>query len=237
MSEEAQKTAPPAEAPAPAPAAAESGTAAAGDAPAGPSKSELKKRAKEAEKARKTAEREAKEEEERQKRAAADAVDNATQNYGKQPLHQSQERTGRARLKFQNLGKEDVGKEVIFRARLHNMRPQGQSAFFLPSNVGLEQADSSGAKIVFLQFRQQTQTLQGVMVVSGEKDEHQVSKQMLKFAQGIPVGPTFHSPWKICSDSLVRVSGYGRGCDQGGRGQIMYYPDLRSRDSQALHYS
>ena len=129
MSEQAQNTAPPAEAQVATPATAEAG-AAAGDAsaPAGPSKSELKKRAKEAEKARKAAEREAKEEEERQKRAAADAVDNATQNYGKQPLHQSQERTGRARLKFQNLGKEDVGKEVIFRARLHNMRPQGMSS-------------------------------------------------------------------------------------------------------------
>lgn len=94
-------------------------------APTGPSKSELKKRAKDAEKARKAAEREAKEEEERQKRAAADAVDNAVQNYGKQPLHQSQERTGRERLKFTKLGKKDVGKEVIFRARLHNLRPQG----------------------------------------------------------------------------------------------------------------
>ncbi len=29
--------------------------------------------------------------------------------------------------------------------------------------------------------------MQGVLVVSGEKDEHQVSKQMLKFAQTIPV--------------------------------------------------
>jgi hypothetical protein len=44
-----------------------------------------------------------------------------------------------------------------------------------------------GAKIVFLSFRQQTHTMQGVLVVSGEKDEHQVSKQMLKFAQTIPV--------------------------------------------------
>lgn len=97
-----------------------------GETAAGPSKSELKKRAKEAEKAKKAAERQAREEEERQKRAAADAVDNASQNYGKQPLHQSQERIGRERLKFTALGKESVGKEVIFRARLHNMRPQGE---------------------------------------------------------------------------------------------------------------
>ena len=199
MSEPAQNAAPPAEPQAAAaitPAAEGSAPAEGGEAPAGPSKSELKKRAKEAEKARKAAEREAKEEEERQRRAAADAVDNATQNYGKQPLHQSQERTGRARLKFDNLGKEDVGKEVIFRARLHNMRPQGMSAqYFSDFQLRFQlrrtriEADAIGAKIVFLQFRQQTQTLQGVMVVSGEKDEHQVSKQMLKFAQGIPVCP------------------------------------------------
>ncbi|ORY31426.1 aspartate-tRNA ligase [Naematelia encephala] len=147
-----------------------------GDAPAGPSKSELKRRQKEADKAKKAAERAVKEEEEKKKREAAAAVDHASQNYGKLPLHQSQERHGQKRFKFPELNKDAVGQHVIFRARLHNMRPQG-------------------AKIVFLSFRQQTLTLQGVMVVSGEKDEHQVSKQMLKFAQTIP------------SESIVLVEG------------------------------
>jgi len=158
--------------------------AAEGKAAAGPSKSELKKRAKEAEKAKKAAERLAREEEERKAREAAASVDNASQNYGKSPLHQSQEKTGRARLKFPQLTEEMVGQEVIFRARLHNMRPQG-------------------AKIVFLQFRQQTETLQGVLVASGEKDEHQVSKQMLKFAQGITV--RFWSYWS-CSLLMSRLN-------------------------------
>lgn len=63
-------------------------------APAGPSKSELKKRAKEAEKAKKAAERAAREEEERKKREAKESEDTAKQNYGKLPLHQSQERNG-----------------------------------------------------------------------------------------------------------------------------------------------
>jgi hypothetical protein len=49
----------------------------------------------------------------------------------------------------------------------------------------------TGAKIVFLTFRQQTHTMQGVLVISGEKDEHQVSKQMLKYAQSIPVSRGF----------------------------------------------
>ncbi|OWZ53744.1 aspartate-tRNA(Asn) ligase [Cryptococcus neoformans 125.91] len=136
-------------------------------APAGPSKSELKKRAKEAEKAKKAAERAAREEEERKKREAKESEDHAKQNYGKLPLHQSQERNGQKRLKFHELNKDLVGQRVIFRARLHNMRPQG-------------------AKIVFLTFRQQTHTLQGVLVVSKESDEHQVSKQMLKYATLIP---------------------------------------------------
>ena len=61
---------------------------------AGPSKGELKRRAKEKEKARKAAERQAREEEEKRKREAAASVDYASQNYGKLPLHQSQDRPG-----------------------------------------------------------------------------------------------------------------------------------------------
>lgn len=85
------------DAPVSAPGAAEpvEGAAAPAEgAPAGPSKSELKKQAKAAEKAKKAAERAAREEEERKKREAAAAQDNASQNYGKLPLHQSSERLG-----------------------------------------------------------------------------------------------------------------------------------------------
>lgn len=71
-----------------------------GDAPAGPSKSELKKRAKAEEKAKKAAAAAAKLEEERKKREAADSVDNASQNYGKQILHQSQERLGWSQFSY-----------------------------------------------------------------------------------------------------------------------------------------
>ncbi|KAL1408373.1 aspartate--tRNA ligase dps1 [Vanrija albida] len=160
MSEPTQPPAPAAEVPVAAPAE--------GEAAAGPSKSELKKQAKAAEKAKKAAERAAREEEEKKKREAAASVDNAAQNYGKLPLHQSQERLGREWLSFDKLTDADVGKEVVFRARLHNMRPQG-------------------AKIVFLQLRQQIETLQGVLVASTKEDDpHQVSKQMLKYAQQIP---------------------------------------------------
>jgi hypothetical protein len=70
--------------------------------------------------------------------------------------------------------------------------------------------DLAGAKIVFLTFRQQTQTLQGVLVISGEKDEHQVSKQMLKFAQLIPVRqslPSFIHLSSVSPGSISRVAG------------------------------
>ena len=88
-------------------------------------------------------------------------------------------------MKFGQLTDELVGQPVIFRARLHNMRPQGElSTLFRLADF----RSFTGAKIVFLSFRQQTQTIQGVLVVSGERDEHQVSKQMLKFAQTVSVG-------------------------------------------------
>ena len=64
------------------------------------------------------------------------------------------------------------------------MRAQGELP--LPSLPVATHMDI-GAKIVFLSFRQQTHTLQGVLAVSGDDAEHQVSKQMLKFAQLIPV--------------------------------------------------
>lgn len=70
--------------------------------PSGPSNSELKKRAKEAKKAKKAADRAAREEEEKIKREAAASMDNAAQNYGKLPLHQSQERQGEAFLLWVN---------------------------------------------------------------------------------------------------------------------------------------
>ena len=95
MSEQPTAPTPAADLPAaaPAPAAAAPAAGAEGEA-AGPTKGELKRRAKEAEKAKKAAERAAREEEERKKKEAADANDEAKQNYGKLPMHQSQERNG-----------------------------------------------------------------------------------------------------------------------------------------------
>lgn len=53
---------------------------------------------------------------------------------------------------------------------------------------GYTRANSSGAKMQFLTLRQQTETMQGVLVLSKENDPHQVSKQMLNYAKAITVG-------------------------------------------------
>lgn len=62
---------------------------------------------------------------------------------------------------------------------------------------------STGAKIVFLAFRQQTETLQGVLVISGDKDENKVSKQMLKYAQGITVSRRRSITCKVKGERVV----------------------------------
>ncbi|KAF8581666.1 aspartyl-tRNA synthetase [Ramaria rubella] len=125
---------------------------------AGPSKNELKKRAKELEKEKKKAERLAKEAEQQKAKAAAD-VDYAEQFYGKLPLNQSRERSGRKRNAIASLLPEQEGETVYFRARVSTSRAQG-------------------SKMVFFNFRQRTDSIQALVVVSPDK----VSKQMVKWA-------------------------------------------------------
>lgn len=89
--------------------------------------------------------------------------DFATQNYGLQPLHQSQERNGIKRTDISTLSSSSAGQTVIFRARVQNSRAQG-------------------AKMVFFTFRQSGgHTIQGLLSQKPEK----VSKQMVKWAQGV----------------------------------------------------
>ncbi|KAG5648037.1 hypothetical protein DXG03_007072 [Asterophora parasitica] len=128
--------------------------------PAGPSKSELKKRAKAAEKEKKAAERAAKQAELAQQQAAAE-VDYATEFYGLLPLNQSQSRPCRERSQISTLSARD-GETVLIRARLHTSRAQGN-------------------KLVFLNLRQRTHSVQAVLVVNPEK----ISKQMVKWAAGL----------------------------------------------------
>jgi hypothetical protein len=164
-----------------------------GESPNGPSKSELKKRAKEAEKQRKAAEKAAKQEELAKQKAAADMVllyidcqcvssdqprylqDFASESYGPLPLNQSQSRPRQIQTLISSLSSSVDNKHVIFRARVQTSRAQGN-------------------KMVFLNLRQRTDSVQALLTVEPEK----VSKQMVKWAAG------------LADESIVRVEGVVR---------------------------
>ncbi|KAF5375072.1 hypothetical protein D9758_000228 [Tetrapyrgos nigripes] len=143
---------------------------AAGDAPAGPSKSELKKRAKALEKEKKAAEKAAKSAELAAAKEAAE-VDFAKEFYGPLPLHQSQSRPRRSRVQISSLSSRD-GETVLIRARIHTTRAQG-------------------SKMVFLNLRQRTDSVQALLMQTPEK----VSKQMLRWTAG------------LATESIVLVEG------------------------------
>ncbi|KAG2154904.1 hypothetical protein DEU56DRAFT_771068 [Suillus clintonianus] len=128
----------------------------------GPTKNALKKKAKEEEKARKKAEKAAKAKEAEQARAAAGEPDHATAHYGKLPLHQSQSRPNRKRTDIAALSAKNDSEHVLIRARIQTSRLQGN-------------------KMVFLNLRQRTDTIQAILTV----DDKQVSKQMVKWAAGL----------------------------------------------------
>ncbi|KAF8168047.1 hypothetical protein B0H34DRAFT_684017 [Crassisporium funariophilum] len=127
---------------------------------AGPSKSELKKRAKAAEKEKKAAEKAAKQQEMAQQKADAE-VDFAEQYYGALPLNQSQSRPRRTREQIATLPSH-IGETVLLRARVQTSRAQGN-------------------KMVFLNLRQRTDSVQALLIVTPDK----VSKQMVKWAASL----------------------------------------------------
>ncbi|KAF9453764.1 aspartate-tRNA ligase [Macrolepiota fuliginosa MF-IS2] len=131
------------------------------DGAKGPSKSELKKQAKLAEKAKKAAEKAAKQQELEQQKAAAEP-DFAVEFYGLLPLNQSQSRPRRERVELISLSNRD-GETVLFRARVQTSRAQGN-------------------KMVFLNLRQRTESVQALAVVTPEK----ISKQMVKWIASLP---------------------------------------------------
>ena len=151
-----------------------------------PSKNELKKRAKAAEKEKKAAEKAAKLAEQQRERAEAEEVrsffhisrlpvsqpsiyaqrevrlDFALEFYGKLPLNQSQSRSGRLRDKIASLSPQLDGHAVVIRARVHNLRAQGN-------------------RMVFFNLRQQTDSVQAIL----EVEDGKVSKPMVKWASGL----------------------------------------------------
>jgi len=126
----------------------------------GPSKSALKKAAKAAEKEKKAAEKAAQQQKLAQQKADAE-VDFATEFYGPLPLNQSQSRPKRTRTDITTLP-EHIGETVLIRARVQTSRAQGN-------------------KMVFLNLRQKTDSVQALLIVTPEK----VSKQMVKWAASL----------------------------------------------------
>ncbi|KAK4056607.1 GTPase required for pre-60S ribosomal subunit nuclear export and maturation [Microbotryomycetes sp. JL221] len=128
-------------------------------------KSEAKKRAAKEKKEREKREKEqARLEKEQRERAAKEAADQdySAEKYGQLPLVQSKERTNAKRIQFADLSEKNEGEDVLFRARLQTTRAQG-------------------AKMVFVVFRQQNNTIQGLVQVEPEL----VSKKMVRWAEEV----------------------------------------------------
>ncbi|KAI1627631.1 aspartyl-tRNA synthetase [Exophiala viscosa] len=85
--------------------------------------------------------------------------------YGELPLMQSTTRYATDRIDISTITEEMVGKEVTFRCRLHHVR-------------------AMGAKLVFLIFRQQISTIQGVLV----EKPGMVSALMIHWAEHLRTG-------------------------------------------------
>ena len=99
-------------------------------------------------------------------------TDEMRARYGDLPMMQSQHRPREKLTKFDSITADNIGQEITFRARVHVVRRMG-------------------LKLVFLVFRQQVTTLQGVLT----EEEDVVSVPMIQFAEHVRVG------------SIVRVKG------------------------------
>ncbi|KAK9475187.1 aspartyl-tRNA synthetase [Dipodascopsis tothii] len=164
MSEETKQTVPPVEAAAiqePTPSPSPAAEVVLGEDGQPLSKKALKKLEAAREKERKKAEKAAKVAQE-QASKAANEVDHAAGRYGKSKLVQSTEKSGVPRIQIGDLDKSWAGKEVVFRARVHTSRLQGN-------------------KMCFFAFRQQSELIQGLVVANSET----VSKQFVKWAGSI----------------------------------------------------
>ncbi|ETI25828.1 aspartate-tRNA(Asn) ligase [Cladophialophora carrionii CBS 160.54] len=97
--------------------------------------------------------------------AAKAETDEMKSRYGDLPLMQSTTRNTHHRLDISTITEEMVDQEVVFRCRLHHVR-------------------SMGPKLVFLVFRQQISTIQGVLV----EEPGKVSAIMIHWAEHLRTG-------------------------------------------------
>ncbi|KAG0018069.1 aspartate--tRNA ligase dps1 [Podila clonocystis] len=111
----------------------------------------------------------------RQEKAQAQSsatVDYSKDFYGKKPINRSEDRPGIKRDSLADINAARAGEKVWIRARVQTSRPTGN-------------------KMCFFQFRQNSSTIQGLVVFN----DTAISKQMVKFAQN------------ITSESIVLVEG------------------------------
>lgn len=87
------------------------------------------------------------------------------------------------REKLQDITAARAGEKVLFRARVQTSRAQGTSCASVMSRIYSLNATgaSTGGKMIFLLFRQQSATIQALVQVEPEL----VSKKMVKFAESI----------------------------------------------------
>lgn len=102
---------------------------------------------------------------ERMEQAARDETPEMKARYGELPLVQSTEKVADERIKLDQVTEELLDKDIIFRARLHVIRRMG-------------------IKLVFLVFRQQITTIQGVL----HDEPGQISALMIQWAQNLRPG-------------------------------------------------
>ncbi|KAG0324988.1 aspartate--tRNA ligase dps1 [Podila horticola] len=135
------------------------------------SKNALKKLEKERLK-KERAEKDAKARQEKAQAQSSAAVDYSKDFYGKKPINRSEDRPGIKRDSLTDISAARAGEKVWIRARVQTSRPTGN-------------------KMCFFQLRQNSSTIQGLVVF----DDTSISKQMVKFAQN------------ITSESIVLVEG------------------------------
>ncbi|PGG95751.1 aspartate-tRNA(Asn) ligase [Blastomyces parvus] len=102
---------------------------------------------------------------ERDAQAAREETDEMRARYGDLPLMQSRHRPREKLLKFDDVTPDSIGQEVTFRARIHHIR-------------------NMSSKLVFIVFRQQLTTMQGVLA----EKLGAISTLMVQWAERIRVG-------------------------------------------------
>lgn len=136
---------------------------------------------------------------EREERIEKEETDEMKTRYGELPLMQSRDRPREPFWSFDSIDESAVGKEISFRARIHVIRRMGP-------------------KLVFIVFRQQITTLQGVL----HEEPGLVSTLMIQWAEHIRVG------------SIVRVKGVLKKVDIPVIGTSIHDIELHVRELQVI---